>query len=160
MPADNCCRAFGARRIGRRMASRRHVQETELTCRGYWGAAAPRRLIVTGGLCDGDASIFAAGSFATRAKIPSLQILRPEFFACLFISPIFSLDRRKTQAKSVKGVAMAGEAGPPPYRLIPIYGTKISSGSSWVSSSASMSTVTCCMPTIFHCPPVLARVIS
>ena len=40
------------------------------------------------------------------------------------------------------------------------YGTRISLGSSSSVFSASISTVTWRMPTIFHWPPILARVMS
>ena len=45
---------------------------------GVSGAAAPRSLIVRGGVYAAGGTIFAAGSLPTRAKIVSLQICRPE----------------------------------------------------------------------------------
>ena len=66
------------------MASRRRGVKFQADLPGVSGAAAPRRSIGDGDLCGGAAGIFAAGSLSTGAKMPSLQILRPEFFACFF----------------------------------------------------------------------------
>ena len=87
------------------MASRRCGRETQADLPGVSGAAAPRRLIGDGDLRGGAAGIFAAGSLSTRAKMPSFQILRPEFFDCSFSISFVPVNSRKTQAKSVKGVA-------------------------------------------------------
>ena len=61
------------------MASRRRGQEIQADLPGVSGAVAPRRSIGDGDLRGGAAGIVAAGSLSTRAKMPSFQILRPEF---------------------------------------------------------------------------------
>ena len=61
--------------------------------------------IVPDGMYVGNGGIFASGSLSTRAKMPSLQICRPEI--------------RRISGKSVKGVVLAGEVGPPPITIRP-----------------------------------------
>ena len=61
--------------------------------------------IVPGGMYGGNGGIFTPGSLSTRVKMSSLQICRPE--------------SRKGSGKSVKGVVLAGEVGPPPITIRP-----------------------------------------
>ena len=110
---------------------------------GVSGAAAPRFSNRAWRHVRQARGNFHAGkSHLPGVKIPSLQICRPEFLGCLFISRLF-VKQAKNSRQICQGVAVAGEGFPRPPRSGASSRTACASCRACRSPSCSSS---CCGP--------------